>query len=599
MRRSLFIVATLLLLCFPILGAQVPAQKGRIEGVVSQAGGPVAQAVVGAKITVTKVNAASGALLAIPGRVEGTMLSNFGSAQFPGIANAGQRGAPPPAPPGPQQQYALPIPPVFTDRDGKFVVPNLDEGAYRIAVTMNGYVRQEYGQRVFPGQGTQINLAPGQVLRDLTIRLTATGNVGGRMMDNEGQPAVGVPMLLLKAVYNNFGQRIFQNAGNARTNDRGEYRFFWVTPGRYYVGAGSSAASMSFGNSNASPNESGDTYAFAYYPGGNDVSRASAVDVKSGSELALDFVVPKQQLYTISGKIVDPNPLATASGSIPTATLSLAFQTLTGGSGTFTMGPTAYDAAIGTFVLRDVLPGAYVLQAAAGPSSARMPIEVTNTSLEGLAVVLDSGVTVNGRFTVEGGDMPPANTMRVQMRPVTNGLQNYVAAMSTAQAGADGSFTIGSVIQGQYRAVVPPSQDFYVKQLRFDRSEALNSPFEVSRRNSDSGTMEIVVSRNVGQIDGVIVDDRSQPVPGVQAVLIPDLRGRADLYRAATTDQTGRFSIRGITPGDYKLFAWESLENFGYFDPEVLRRADPLGKAIQVAESAKISMETRIIPAGQ
>ena len=123
-------------------------------------------------------------------------------------------------------------------------------------------------------KGTQINLAAGQVLRDLTIRLTATGNVGGRLIDNEGQPAVGVPMQLLKAIYNQFCQRVFQNAGSVRTNDRGEYRFFWVTPGRYYLGAGSSAASLSFGNSNNSTNESGDSYAFTCYPGGNDVRRA-------------------------------------------------------------------------------------------------------------------------------------------------------------------------------------------------------------------------------------------------------------------------------------------------------------------------------------
>jgi hypothetical protein len=153
-------------------------------------------------------------------------------------------------------------------------------------------------------------------------------------MDNDGQPAVGVPLQMLKTIYNQFGHRVFQNAGTARTNDRGEYRFFWVTPGRYDVSAGSSASSISFGNANNSPNESGDTYAFTFYPSGNDVSRATPIEVKAGSEMALDFVVPRQQLYTVSGKIVDPNPVATASGSVQAATISLAFLTLTNGSGT-------------------------------------------------------------------------------------------------------------------------------------------------------------------------------------------------------------------------------------------------------------------------
>jgi hypothetical protein len=91
-----------------------------------------------------------------------------------------------------------------------------------------------------------------------------------------------------------------------------------------------------------------------------------------------------------------------------------------------------------------------------------------------------------------------------------------------------------------------------------------------------------------------------QPVPGVQAVLVPDgNRSRPELYRNATTDQTGRFTIRGVTPGDYKLFSWEALENNGYFDPDVMRRSEALGKPVRVGESSKLFVEGKIIPAGQ
>lgn len=55
-----------------------------------------------------------------------------------------------------------------------------------------------------------------------------------------------------------------------------------------------------------------------------DINRATPVDVKSGSELAVDFVTPKQRLYSISGKVVDPNPVAGVNGQIPAVTLSLA-----------------------------------------------------------------------------------------------------------------------------------------------------------------------------------------------------------------------------------------------------------------------------------
>src|SRR5262245_5665572 len=356
--------------------AQAQAPRGRIEGLVLQAGGAAPQPVSGARILVTKANPSNGQSYVIPGRVQGTSINNLGGSNLPGMPLPGQRGAVQPPPPVPPPT-ALPIPPVYSERDGRFVVPNLEEGSYRILITLNGFVRQEYGHRVFPGQGTLINLAAGQVLKDINVYLTPAGNVGGRLVDNDGQPAVAVPLQLLKAVYNQQGQRIFQNSGRAQSNDRGEYRFYWVSPGRYYVVAGHSPSTLTFGGSNSSPNESGDQYVFTYYPGTTDFSRAISIEVKPDSDLSIDFVTPKQQLYTISGKVVDPNPAAGPNGVVPAATLSLAFQTLTGDSGTFTMGQ-AYDASTGTFTMRDVQPGPYILQAAVPPSSARMPIEVTN-----------------------------------------------------------------------------------------------------------------------------------------------------------------------------------------------------------------------------
>jgi hypothetical protein len=152
------------------------------------------------------------------------------------------------------------------------------------------------------------------------------------------------------------------------------------------------------------------------------------------------------------------------------------------------------------------------------------------------------------------------------------------------------------VVPGEYRVVVNPSQDFYVKELRYNRLDALTNPVSVCC-NSDA-TIEVVISRNVGQVDGVIVDDRMQPAPGVQAVLVPNARHRTELYKTATTDQSGRFAMRGLAPGDYKLFAWEALENYGYFDPDVIRRVEALGKPVQVGESSKLAVEGKVIPSG-
>jgi hypothetical protein len=585
-----------LLLHTPAASQTQSSARSRIDGVVVQAGTTPAQPVVGARISLTKVNASTGANVPISGRASSVLVNMSGFTPFLGTP----AWTLPPVPGGPvappTQETAPPIPPVTTDQSGRFVVPDLDEGSYRLLVTQNGYVRQEYGQRVFPGQGTLITLAAGQTFKDIIIQLTETGNAGGRIVDNNGMPAVGVPLQLLKANYNQTGQRVFQQAANARTNDRGEYRFYWVTPGRYYVAGGNAPANYSFqGFVNNNPNDPVDNYMLTYYPGVTDIARATAIDIKARSEAVLDFVVPKQQLFTIRGKVVNPAPAA-VKGSLPAVTISLAFQTLTGMSGAFFSGQPDYDPATGIFVLRDVLPGSYVLQAVVPPFTARLPVEVTNSNLENLVVELHSGVNITGRFIADGGNLPPASTLQVQMRLASNGMQNYAVGTSpTSQAAADGSFSIPGVLQGDYRIVSNPSQDFYVKELRYNRLDALTNPVSICC-NSDSATIEVVISRNVGQIDGVIVDDRMQPVPGVQAVLIPDARQRTELYKTATTDQTGNFVMRGLTPGSYKLFAWEGLENYGYFDSDVMRRAEALGKPVHVGESSKLVVEGKIIP---
>jgi len=567
---------------------QPPAARGRMEGMVLREN--TTEPIYGAKVTVTRVNGATGANVPTAGTLT-TYLIN------PGAANAPLPPAPPPAGAAggpPQQPQPTPIPPVVTDRAGKFVVPDLDEGAYRVSVSLNGYVKQEYGQHGFSGQGTTLTLTRGEAMKDMVVRLTRAGNIYGRITDDSGQPAAGVPMQLIKVSYNQGGMRTFQTAGTARTNDRGEYRLYWLTPGRYYLAAGTPQGppSGSAPGGNPSPNESGDTYVFTYYPGTMDLSRATSIEVKPGSETAMDILVPKAQLFKISGHVSGgPNtPSPSAVG------ISLAFQTLTGGSAFIQMSQ-VYDPASGNFEMRNIVPGSYALQANAGTVTGRAPIEVVNADVTNVALDLSSGVTIAGKVQIEGGGALPSAPVRVQMRPIVKGASNFVGFAPGAQANAaDGTFRLERVLTGEYRLLVLPVAGHYVKELRFDRSDALSASIEL-RESGTVPSIDVVLSPNVAQLEGVVSDEKSQPIAGVQAVLVPDRgRDRPELFKAGVTDQAGRFTMKDIAPGDYKLFAWEALDNFAYFDPDLIKQSESKGKAVHVEESAKLKVDTRVIP---
>ena len=80
-------------------------------------------------------------------------------------------------------------------------------------------------------------------------------------------------------------------------------------------------------------------------------------------------------------------------------------------------------------------------------------------------------------------------------------------------------------------------------------------------------------------------------------MLIPNARNRTDLYKTAASDQNGKFNLTNVAPGDYKLFAWESIPSGAYSDAAYLRPFEDKGKPITVGKSASIPVQMNVIPA--
>jgi hypothetical protein len=59
-----------------------------------------------------------------------------------------------------------------------------------------------------------------------------------------------------------------------------------------------------------------------------------------------------------------------------------------------------------------------------------------------------------------------------------------------------------------------------------------------------------------------------------------------------TTDQNGQFTLQGIAPGEYKLFAWEDIEPGRYMDPEFLKPHE--SKAQKIVIKAKGQQQVSI-----
>jgi hypothetical protein len=90
---------------------------------------------------------------------------------------------------------------------------------------------------------------------------------------------------------------------------------------------------------------------------------------------------------------------------------------------------------------------------------------------------------------------------------------------------------------------------------------------------------------------------------GATVLIIPDPPHRDLKYRylSATTDQNGKFSMTGISPGDYRLFSWDSVEESQYrygedwFDPNWLKPYETEGQPLRLDEGDQRSITLKLI----
>jgi len=222
-------------------------------------------------------------------------------------------------------------------------------------------------------------------------------------------------------------------------------------------------------------------------------------------------------------------------------------------------------------------------------------ISVSDRDIDGVTLTMTSGVTISGRITLEG---PFSNatpeTLGIMLRPIVGGIAS--PGPPPHRPKPDGTFTIDSLLPGPYRleiASLPP--EYFLREVRMGPTDVLGLPVIITE--AATGALQIVASSGSGELDGIVLNSTRQPIAGIEAILIPDRqRERKELYLKTRTDPEGRFSLRGIPPGNYKLFAWENLEQYGYFDLNIVQQADTQATPVRVTESSTQSIEVRSIP---
>ncbi len=214
-----------------------------------------------------------------------------------------------------------------------------------------------------------------------------------------------------------------------------------------------------------------------------------------------------------------------------------------------------------------------------------MHIEVRDSDIGNLAVapgaatVVPAHVTIDNRAPVD--DDPDYEYLRFGLSPdppIPGVRADTYVPFPNGSVGFELLPGEGFRISAMATADAPPIfQNMYIESIRMGAHDALNEGLQF---DGDPGAkIEIVIGTKPGSVNGRVVNERNEPAINSVVVLVPDVarRNNSEAYLPALTDISGLFHISRIPPGDYKLFAWDDVENNAWQDAEFMKRYETAG----------------------
>jgi hypothetical protein len=518
-----------------------------------------------------------------------------------------------------------------TGPDGKFIFNDVAPGVYRLIATRTngGYIPAEYGQRNATSEGMPLIIAAGQKLTGIQLPMASSGSISGRIYDEDGEPVARAQVSALRPVYKD-GHRVLTNVQTVETNDRGEYRLFWLAPGRYYVSAKPdipqlpadlrtqtgtiSAVHISsptrFGTSEQAAGpvihkrrlKTGqiveETYLPVLYPGVLTEQGAIAIGVVAGTAAGgvdMSISAGLAPVRHIRGRVINP----AAGQSLAGTRVTVVPRT----QSSFVVVPSGSTDSSGEFDVTGLTAGSYWAFATRDRMLGIVSVEVGNMDLQNVTIPIAPAFNLSGRYTFDGrsrsGDQPPLWSLR--LAPLVR--EDYSPGMPIAgpfynpPPDDDGSFTVEGVYMGDFHVTVfGVPQNAYVKSMRMGDVDVLGQGLHLSR--PPENPLNVVIGVNAGSVSGSVANAKQEAQPGCTVVLVPDIRNRQrrDLYKVAMTDSSGQFRMQGITPGEYTLFAWDNVETGAWQDPEFLGLYETQGTSVHIAEGDSKSVPLVVIP---
>jgi len=483
----------------------------------------------------------------------------------------------------------------ITDSGGRFALNGLPPGQYTVRAERDGYFERH-------GAVATVTIANNQPV-NVGLTLIPGATVGGTIRDEDGDPVANANVQIFSVIYPN-GFPVLGTAVTAKSNFRGEYRLYWLPAGEYFIGASMEVYATQG--------------ARTFYPGVPELTSAIPITLKTGENLdRVDFQMKSPRMVRVSGQVISSAPPPSLPANVQlsaAAAAALASANNMAYIGLLSRNPDVPDPSdnpsVGNISLRpdrgdfnfSAPPGNYDL-AGIVPSGGfgRIGLDIADRDLSGITLNIVPAVPVKGSFLLDGPAIDftklrlttmPDNRLAAELGNVGIGAIGGQRSIT-----ADGAFTMPlnpGIHVRMSVAALPPG--VYVSDVRQDNASVYDSGFDIT---SATLPLQIVLKSDGGSVKGTILSPSGKPMRNATVVLIPPQARRANrgLYRNTTSDLSGNFTLNGVAPGEYKLFAWVAgYPNGSYFNAKFLARFEDQGHPITVGPSVALTVDGLTIP---
>lgn len=515
---------------------------------------------------------------------------------------------------------------------------DLPAGRYTVTASKSGYVTVQYGQARPFESGKAIELAEKQVLDGIDIGMPRGGAISGRIVDEFGEPLPDAGVTIMRVSWSNGKRRLTGIDGRGYpTDDLGHYRMYGLPPGEYYVTAtkadfemfadlpmmGFSPFAAASSAAGAGPSSG---YATTYFPGTPNAAEAQRVTVTAGQEVAnVDFPLAAVRLARVSGFVLNSEGKPVGGTAVSLSPVSREGLSPDVSNVTFvpTVARTAQD---GSFVIRNVAPGDFVLRADAmqvmtstqgdntmvfratrlggdaggEQESGMVPVSVAGEDISNVTVVTSKGGRATGRVIMDGEPKPSMTGIRVTAQAADTETSGLGFPASAVFAGAavkeDGSFEL----KGQFgtrliRATAPPG--WTLRSVKLNGTDITDTGAEF--KTGETYTLEVELTRRTTSIMGGVSASDGSLVKDYTAVIFAE---NPDLWRLSRTrwvtgtrpDQDGRFKIANMPAGNYLAVALDYVPNGEWGDPEILDRLKSRAKRFTLDDGGSQTLDLKI-----